>query len=129
MIVRQKIEETSQNENETTYAGKLSANDRDLDWQQSSKQLSLQVRALNPTPVATAVIAEQKCKIWEATPEETLAVRAAPGDILYAGADGISIQTKDGSLKLTKIQPPGKKPMSASDFLNGYSDRINVVGK
>lgn len=128
MIERDEIDETTQDGNEVTYAEKLSADDRDLDWQQTSKYLSLQVRGLNPSPVATTILAKQQCKIWEAT-AESQTVQGLPGEIIFTREDGIGIQTKDGLLKLTTIQPPGKKPMSASDFLNGYGDRLHVVGQ
>ena len=41
-----------------------------------------------------------------------------PGTILRADKSGIQIATQDGVINMTLLQPAGKKPMSAQDFLN-----------
>jgi methionyl-tRNA formyltransferase len=38
--------------------------------------------------------------------------------VLAAGKAGIDVATGAGVLRLTRLQPPGKKPMSAAEFLN-----------
>ena len=122
-----KINECDQDETLVTYAEKITSGDRDLDWRQSGQYLLRKIRALNPTPVATTTLAGQKCKIWEASSDDAnmKETRSAnPGDIVYARNDGIGICVKDGVLKLTSIQPPGKKPMRVQDFLNGYGSRL-----
>lgn len=129
MVITDEITEQAQNSDLVTYAEKLSAADRALDWAQSSEDLLLKIRALNPTPVATMNLSEQKCKIWEATIDNASDTHngvSKAGEILYARNDGIGVRTKNGVLKITKIQPPGKKPMFASDFLNGYADRFGI---
>ena len=39
------------------------------------------------------------------------------------GADhtGIRVATGDGLLQITRLQPPGKRPMDTADFLNARS--------
>ena len=39
---------------------------------------------------------------------------------------GILVTTGDGCLLLTKLQLPGKKPMSAADVLNGRADWFTI---
>ena len=39
--------------------------------------------------------------------------------MLYAAAEGILVQTGDGILRITELQPESKKRMRAADFLNG----------
>ena len=126
MIVTNQIVETVQNESLVTYAEKISRDDRELDWEHSALQLARQIRALNPTPSATATIAQQKCKIWVAEPDPN-AIVGTPGTIAYASNEGIGICTGDGVLRITQLQPPGKKPLSARDFLNGYGSRLPTL--
>ena len=41
-----------------------------------------------------------------------------PGTIVGVGKAGIEVATGDGVLRLTRLQPPGKKPMQAHELLN-----------
>ena len=43
-----------------------------------------------------------------------------PGEVLSIEDDGIVVACAEGALRLTRVQPPGKKPMSAADFARGY---------
>jgi methionyl-tRNA formyltransferase len=43
---------------------------------------------------------------------------AAPGTVVAAGRSGIAVATGAGILLITRLQPAGKRPMSATDFLN-----------
>jgi len=42
----------------------------------------------------------------------------APGTVVATDRTGIAVATGDGILKITRLQPPGKRPMDAADFLN-----------
>lgn len=106
-----------------TYAAKITREDRELDWQRSAEALARQVRALNPAPLA--------CTNALGTPVNVLAADVVPNDpvshpgaVLAADRSGIVIATAAGALRLTQLQPPGKRPMSAADFVNGYGRRI-----
>ena len=89
-----------------TYAEKITAADRTLDpAAHGAEELERVVRAL--TPHIGARIA------WEG---ELLGVREAA---VGAREDAIAIETADGVLSLTVVQPPGKQPMAAADFLRG----------
>ncbi|MGR8948589.1 MAG: methionyl-tRNA formyltransferase [Gammaproteobacteria bacterium] len=125
-IVDDKVTETPQQESLATYAKKISAADRELDWNLTAEQLARQIRALNPSPTATANLAAQQCKIWSAEPGESREQKK-PGTIAFANAEGIGIHTSAGVLNITLVQPPGKKPMTAADFLNGYGERLGTM--
>jgi methionyl-tRNA formyltransferase len=43
----------------------------------------------------------------------------APGTVLRAGKDGIDVACSPGVVRVTRLQAPGGKPMSAREFLNG----------
>lgn len=122
-LLERRIEPLAQDPAGVTYAAKITRQDRDLDWHRSAAELARQIRALNPTPLA--------CTDALGTPVNVLAadvvpmVRAvAPGAVLSADRDGIIVATASGALRLTLLQPPGKRPMSAADFVNGYGRRI-----
>ncbi len=114
-----------QDEALVTYAQKLSKAEAELDWQQPATVLERWVRAFNPWPMAWLATAKGVVKVWRA---ETRASDAseAPGTVLAADKHGIVIQTADQALVITELQPPGKKAMSASEFLNGRSDWFSL---
>ena len=114
-----KLVEAPQNDADTSYAAKITARDRPLDWHYDADVLARQVRGLNPIPVATAHFGTLKLKIWSAVPmpAETTSV---PGTIVVTGSAGIDVATGNGLLRITQLQPEGKRPMSAADFVNGF---------
>jgi methionyl-tRNA formyltransferase len=52
------------------------------------------------------------------------AARAVPGGPaqgeIQAVGEELLLGSADGALRLEVVQPPGKKPMSAADFLRGH---------
>jgi len=118
-IVNGTVSETEQDEQKATYAKKLSKNDLSLIWSKSAEELNRQIRALSPTPGANATFSGSKIKILstEITNED---FGTPPGTIDCSKNNIIQIATGTTNLRITKLQPPGKKAMSAKDFLNGY---------
>lgn len=107
-----------------THAKKLSKEEAKIDWQLTAAQLERNIRAFNPWPMAFFSVQDNNVKVHGAevvkTPSDKLGI--APGHILQVGKNGILVSTKEDSLLLTKLQPPGKKPMSATDLLNGRAE-------
>lgn len=116
--------ETPQDERLVCYAEKITAADRALDWTASAATLARRVRALNPVPAATMTLAETPIKVWEAVALDG-PVDAAPGRIVTFGDAGIDIATSDGLLRITRLQAPGKRPLSAAEFVNGFQALLN----
>lgn len=126
IIVEERVVETKQDESLVTYADKITAADRELEWPLDAITLERHVRALNPVPVATASLGAQQCKIWRAC-VDSADVSGSPGTVAYANRQGIGINTGHGILRITELQPPGKKPLSAEAFVNGYGDRLSIA--
>ena len=99
-----------------TYADKLRKDEAPLDWKRSASELSRQVRAFNPFPVAQATFKDEVWRIWMAT--AVTSISGNPGEILET-ADGILIACGEGALLITELQKPGGKRLSARDFLAG----------
>jgi methionyl-tRNA formyltransferase len=107
-----------------TYAAKLTKAEARLDWREDAATLARRVRALNPRPVAEAMLDGAQLRIHEA-----VAVSAAPGPvpgtIVSAGADGIVVMAGEGALALRRVQLPGRRAVGAREFANARS----LVGK
>lgn len=119
-----------QDDDLANYAEKLTKEEAKLDWTMPAAQLERNIRAFNPAPIAFLTVEvngkEERVKVYQANvlphQEKTL------GTILAFDKTGLQIATQDGVLNITQLQPPGKKPMSVQDFLNGRADWF-VVGK
>jgi methionyl-tRNA formyltransferase len=105
-----------------TYAPQLKKEDGHLDFTRPAAELERQVRAVTPWPGAFALWHDQPIKILEAQVDET--VQGDAGLILQT-ARGLTVACGVGGLALARLQPPGKKPMPATDFARGAR---NFVG-
>ena len=102
----------------STYAPKIRPADAVIDWTRSADELHRLVRAYNPVPGARFEFNGETIKCWRATVADTVddSVKAPPGKVLAAGPDGIEVACGSGSLKLTELQRPGRKPVTAAEF-------------
>lgn len=110
----------AQDSRSTTYAAKLTKQEGALDWSQPAETLARRIRAFNPWPVAYTGYRGKTLRVWAA---ERLAVDTGerlPGEIAAISVLGIDVVTGDGQLRITCLQPPGKRPMNAMEFLNGH---------
>ncbi len=106
-----------------TYAAKITAADRELVWASPATVLARQVRALNPTPLAITTSLGVTFAVLEATALPTTRVEE-PGVVIALSGTGIDVTTGDGILRLLRVQPVGKRPMSAQEFANGYGRKL-----
>ncbi len=118
------VHETPQDESLVCYAEKITAADRVLDWAQSASVLVRRIRALNPVPAATMTLNDTPLKIWEAVALDEH-VDTTPGRIVACSEHGIDIATASGLLRVLRLQPAGKRPLSAAEFVNGFQALLN----
>ena len=103
-----------QDESLVTYAHKLEKSESAIDWAQSAVQLSRQVRAFNPFPVATAKFKDQVCKLWFAQAVEG---SGPAGTILQT--QPLQVACGEGALEIHELQMPGGKRQTAQQFVQG----------
>lgn len=112
---------TPQDEGLVTYAHKLEKAEAAIDWQKSAYEISRQIRAFNPFPVAQSYLRGEVCRIWMATDDvaPTNLGHAKAGEILSVH-DGVRVACGDGVLHITELQAPGGKRLSAPAFVQGH---------
>ena len=104
-----------------TYAHKIDKAEAAMDWSQPAAVLSQRIRAFNPFPGATGVLAGEVLKLWCCEIHSALCPPdMRPGTILSANADGIDVACGDGVLRITTLQRPGGKRLAVADFLRGF---------
>jgi methionyl-tRNA formyltransferase len=114
-----------QGEDGLTYAHKIEARDRALDFTLPPAAVERQVRALRPHIGARLALPDgQFVGVLEARVDgDTLApaggrVRAEDGRLL--------LDCNGGALELTRIRPPGGKEMAAADWLRGRPETVRT---
>jgi methionyl-tRNA formyltransferase len=100
-----------------TYAHKLDKAEARLDFRLPAIELERKVRAFDPWPVAEGDIAGESVRIWAAQALGN-AHDSGPGAVLAASRDGIALACGEGTLRVTALQRPGGKRISAADYLN-----------
>jgi methionyl-tRNA formyltransferase len=83
-----------QSDDGVTYADKITAADRELDWSRPAPELHDRVRALSPHIGARGVVEGRRVLVWRT-------------------------RVADGELELLEVQPEGKRRMTYEEFLRG----------
>jgi len=100
-----------------SYAAKLQKSEAQIHWRESAEVLERRIRAFNPWPVAWCTIAGERTRIWKACWLPQSHGREA-GAVLAAGKQGIDVAAGEHVLRLLELQRPGKRRMSAADYIN-----------
>jgi methionyl-tRNA formyltransferase len=122
-----------------TRAPKLRKEMGAIDWSRSAAQIDCQVRAMQPWPHAYSFLhaagrPPQRLLILSvrAIPKPDQAEAAASaGATLRADAQGWFVRCGDGAIEILRVQPEGKRPMTAAEFLRGRpvapGDRLETL--
>lgn len=112
-----------QNEEEVTYASNISREDERLDWTKGGEAIRNHIRGLHPWPTAYTTFDGERVKIWWAELEE--GHEGTPGEIIEIREDGIIVASGDATaLRLTDIQPAGKRRMDIEQFVRGTNWKV-----
>lgn len=116
-----KLQAEAQDESQTCYAAKLSKAEAEIDWSASAIAIDRMIRAFNPWPVAYTQKGGQAMRLFmsEVVPDKQ--VSAVPGTVISEDKHGIQIACGEGVIAVTRLQLPGGKALSVSEFLNGRS--------
>jgi methionyl-tRNA formyltransferase len=120
---------------EPSYCEKIEKDSGIIDWSRSAPELSAQIRAYNPWPLARTAHKGQILAILEALPytgthSQPPAAAGSPCAGQVLGIDkksGILIQTGDGVLAVSLLQYQTKKVLPWNAFINGARDFIGSV--
>lgn len=110
------LDAEEQDESLVTYAHKVEKVESVLDWNKSAVELSRQIRAFNPFPVATTQFKGETCRIWFANAVEG---QGKPGEVVELG-NAIQVGCGDGLLEIVELQMPGAKRQTAQQFIQGH---------
>lgn len=108
---------TPQPDDGVTYAAKLSADDRCLDWDAGADPVLRTVRVGG----AWTTFRGERFKVHAArrVPDGALAPNGAIPGTVVGDLRSVMVCARDGVVELQSVQPAGKAPMAAGDWANG----------
>lgn len=114
----------AQDHTAATYAPKILPEEEEIHWKNSAEQIHNLIRGISPTPGAWCWVyygdERKRVKIFRANPVHGT---GKPGQVL--SSEGI-VACGVGALQLIELQPEGKRPMRASDWLRGFRKPIHL---
>ncbi len=125
-LLKNELTPIVQDEEKATFASNIQREQEKVDWTQSGEAIYNHIRGLNPWPVAYTLLKGTVLKIWQSKkiPNEN---KAAPGTVVTIEDDGIVIATgNETAIKITELQPSGKKRMSAEQYLRGAASDLTT---
>jgi methionyl-tRNA formyltransferase len=96
---------------ESSYAEKIDAADRQIDWTRSATAIADQVRALSPHIGAVTELLGRRTVVWRARP--------GGGPPPGPGPDRLAVAAGEGWLEVLELQQEGRRRMSAAVFRRG----------
>ena len=115
------VEARPQDDALATLAPRLSKSRAAIDWARPAAEIERMVRAFDPWPVAHTYVAGDSIpafRVWRAELGDGDSTKA-PGTVLDCDKTAVAVATACGAVRITELQPPGARRMSAAEFLRG----------
>ncbi len=105
---------------QATMAPLLKKEDGLVHWEGKALDIANQIRGMTPSPGVYTYAGNERWTLSRALVAEGSAESHAPGFVLQADKTGILVQTGDGLLAITELQPANSRTMSAAQYLAGH---------
>lgn len=115
-----------QNEELATYAPPLTPEEEKINWAEEAVKIVNHIRGLSPLPGAYTLREGERLKIyrarvWDGEKKDKEILQGRPGQITAIfPQEGFLVQAGEGEVLILEVQPPGKRVMSAAEYLRGY---------
>ena len=115
------VEARPQDDALATIAPRLSKSRAAINWARPAAEIERMIRAFDPWPVAHTYVAGDSIpafRVWRAELGDGDSTKA-PGTVLDCDKTAVAVATACGAVRITELQPPGARRMSAAEFLRG----------
>ena len=110
----------SQDHQKSSYASKLEKAEAGIQWHNDAAYIDRQIRTGIGRQPAYCIVGSERMRVLTAILDTELS--ASAGEIVSIDRDGLLVGCGQGGLLITRIQLPGKNPVSISDVLNASPD-------
>jgi methionyl-tRNA formyltransferase len=115
------ISPVPQDPGKATLAPLLKKEDGLIAWNMTAESIHNRVRGLSPWPGAFSFLDGAMVKVLET---EVVPGSGDPGTLISQGKDSLAVGTGKELLHIVSIQPEGKRPMTAAEFLRGHRGAV-----
>ena len=112
------IEPQPQDHSAASYTSKASKADGEIDWNETAETIEAKIRAYAQWPKSRTELFDRQMIVVDSEVTDTESINS-PGTP-HVNAKKMTIDTSSMQLSIKKLQLPGKAPVSAADFINGY---------
>ena len=117
-VVKGEITPEKQDSEKSTYAEKLTSDDRIIDWSKPAREIVRKIHGLSDEPSATTHTPDGKLlKIFRASVSDD-SPEGEVGEVVSVKKK-LQVKAGEGSVLLLEVQGEGAKRMKYADFLNG----------
>lgn len=128
-LIAGEVSPVPQEEAKATFASNIKREQEKIDWSKTGEDIYNHIRGLHPWPVAYTMLDGQVMKVWWGE-KVSAAKKAEPGTIIELTTDGFIAATgNDTAIKITDVQPSGKKRMTAEQYLRGAGADLTLGQK
>jgi methionyl-tRNA formyltransferase len=117
---------TPQEDSQRSFAPKVSRAEAEIDWNRPASEIENLINAMNPEPMSWSTLNKLAIRVLEGRVAQKPQAVALPGEIVIAD-DQVLIGCNDSFLILDQVQPAGKSPMSATDWMRGLHGKGPIV--
>ena len=114
---------TEQNENESSYAPKITKDEARIDWTKSAKEIVGKINGLCPNPCAFSEYKNERIIIHRAKINALPA--SDPGKVIRADKKEFLVSGIDQCIEIIELARQNKKRMEYKSFYNGSKDFFN----
>lgn len=116
-----KAKEKIQDDSRATFAPKVTRESSRIDWTYSALEISRLIRASDPKPGAFTKTPKGDVKLFG--PKVMDGIKGKPGEVLKTTGELVIACGLDG-LRISEVQPSGKKRMSAHEWARGRGTEV-----
>ncbi len=107
-----------------SYAAKIRKEELYLRWDEEAEKIKCRINALSYKPGARGKLKDLELKFLRARITERKG--GSPGNI-HIEDDHLFVEAKDHQVEILELQPPGKRIMTAPEFIRGYGKKLQAV--
>jgi methionyl-tRNA formyltransferase len=120
------ITPVQQDESKVTFAWNIKREEEKIDWAKTGEEIYNHIRGMHPWPVAYTTLDGVTLKVWWGEKVPALN-EGKPGEVIAIEKDGVVVATGNKTaIKITDIQPAGKKRMTGEQYVNGTGASLQV---
>ena len=123
-LLKGEMTAVKQDESKVSFAKNIKREEEQINWSKTGEEIYNHVRGLHPWPVAYTTLNGEVLKVWWGEKVKTNQ-NSTPGEIIDVLNGGIVVATGNHTaIKITDLQPAGKKRMEAKQYINGAGSFI-----